>query len=673
MKKLLMIFIVLALLLNSYTVFAEEADGAVEETEETNVLEDGELPPLYYDYEELIIGNTMPTSGAFFTEMWGNNTSDVDVRDLLHAYNLVEWDAEFGGFQLDESVVSGSVVTANEEGDHTYNLFLYDDLYYSDGTPITAWDYAFSFLLRIAPQIEELGGTPVEADYLLGYHDYVTGEVPYLAGVRVVDDHQMLITINHEFLPFFFEVALLDCNPYPNSAIAPNNQVADDGNGIYFRTPLNAAELARNILDENSGYLSHPAVVSGPYRLTSYDGQTASFERNPYYKGNSQGALPLIERLIYKTANPQTMIDELMRGEYGLLNKMTNASIIAEGLGSLAQDTRFNTTPYQRSGLSFIIFNTEKKTVSSAAVRKAIAYCLDKDGLVEDYVGNYGLRVDGYYGMGQWMYQLLNQTIAYPVEVPEENTALAQQEYDDAIEAWEGLTQRLEGMFIYEQDIDAAVALLEADGWTLNQDGNAYNAAANDVRCKRIDGELVALNLKLMYASSSSIGNFLEERLVQPLAVAGIRLSVEQNPNLLSVYYHPEEQACDMLFLATNFDVNFDPTAAFEPGNANNHTRINDEQLYELAVDMRRTEPGDLLTYCEKWLDFQDRFNETLPMIPVYSNVYFDFYASVLHDYTISENTTWGKAIIGAYMSDEVLEEELEDELMDEDTMIFGD
>ena len=662
MKKILTFLVVLALLLVPFATLAETVIGAADPTtdvETDELLE--EYPPLTYDYEELTVGNTMATSGAFFTAMWGNNTSDNDVRDLLHAYNLVVWNSEFGGFELDPSIVSGVVVTANEEGDHIYNIFLYDDLYYSDGTQITAWDYAFSYLLRIAPQITELGGTPLQADYLLGYQDYITGAAPYLAGVRVVDNYQMLITISHEYLPFFFELALLDCNPYPISVIAPGSQVADNGSGVYFSTGLNTAQLQQTILDENTGYLTHPSVVSGPYTMTSYDGAVATFQRNPYYKGNANGAVPLIERIIFKQVNPETALDELLNAELGLLNKATSAALIQDGMLTFAQDPRFSTANYQRSGLSFISFNTEKTAVSSQAVRQAIACCLDKEGLMMDYVGNFGLRVDGYYGMGQWMFQLLNGTIAYPVEEPETNSAQAQKEYEEALEAWDELALALEEMEIYEQDIDRAVAILEADGWTLNRQGGAFNPAADDVRCKNIDGALVALDLKLQYPAGSAIGGYLEERLVKPLAEAGIKLTLEGAEDLLSIYYSQEERDSDMLYLATNFDVIFDPAPYFEAGNPANRTRIEDEELYQLAVNMRQTEAGDLLGYCEKWLQFQERFNEVEPLIPVYSNVYFDFYTRSLHDYFINSNSTWSRAIVASYMSDyqdELAEEE---------------
>ena len=63
-----------------------------------------------------------------------------------------------------------------------------------------------------------------------------------------------------------------------------------------------------------------------------------------------------------------------------------------------------------------------------------------------------------------------------------------------------------------------------------------------------------------------------------------------------------------------------------------NRTGIRDKKLAQLAVDMRKTEPGDVLSYCRKWVAFQERWTEVLPAIPVYSNVYFDFYTTRLEE-----------------------------------------
>ena len=171
MKKILAWLLVLMLLTAPVTSFAEQtpeespepADDAAqtEETLEDEKEEEDEeeiiLEPLKYDYAELVVGTTMPLNGKFFTSMWGNNSSDIDVRQMIHGYNLVEWDSERSGFVFDPSVVSGHVTVENAAGDHIFTISIYNNLYYSDGTRITAWDYAFAYLLRISPLIREIG------------------------------------------------------------------------------------------------------------------------------------------------------------------------------------------------------------------------------------------------------------------------------------------------------------------------------------------------------------------------------------------------------------------------------------------------------------------------------------------------------------------------------------
>ena len=633
-----------------------------------------------YNYDEITVGSTTAFDGNFFTEMWGNSVSDLDVRTLIHGYNLVEWDGEAGAFQIDPSVVSGTVVTQNAAGDRTYTLTIYSDLLYNDGTPITSRDYAFSMLLGIAPQISEIGGTIRTADYILGYKDYAAGNTPYLAGLRILDDHTMSITIDHEYLPFFYELALLDCTPYPISVIAPGCTVADNGNGIQIvNEDANAAEplftadlLKQTILDETNGYLSHPQLTSGPYRLLSYDGTTAEFELNSYYKGNSKGVKPTIGHIVFRTADNASMIEELGNGDFGLLNKCVSSAALQDGIALVSGGSQFAMSNYARSGMSFISFCCERAGVSSEAVRQAMALCLDKDRLVEDYVGNFGMRVDGYYGIGQWMYQLLNGTIAYPVDPPEEGAGEEEQKkYEETVQAWEDLT--LDNVKVYDLDTEEAVRLLEADGWTLNRNGEAFDPAADDARCRKAEnGEQEVLELTMLYPQGNRIGESLQEAFADNLAQAGIVLHVQETDpqELLRQYYRQEgERTCDMIYLATNFDVVFDPSKNFAPedpqqtaANTLNTTGLSDQQLYDLAVEMRRTEPGDVLAYCQKWVAFEERFAQVMPMIPVYSNVYFDFYPRVLQNYNVSESVTWGQAIVEAYLGDAPdLEEETEE------------
>ena len=645
-----------------------------------------------YDYNSLTVGTATPFQGSFFSEMWGNVTSDLDVRMLVHGYNLVKWRGEDGVFAVNDAVVSGILVTQNAAGDRTYTLSLYDDLFYSDGTQIGAADYVFSMLLAIAPQITEIGGSVKAADHLAGYERYVSGESRGLSGVRLIDADTLSVTVRHEYLPYFYEMALLDCTPCPIQVIAPGCRVADDGAGAYIANidetveePLFTAELLRGtLLDEETGYLSHPSVTCGPYRLTAYDGRTAAFERNEYYKGDADGRLPSIQHLYYTTVAYEDAVDRLARGELGLLNKVVPADVLREGMRLVAEDDGFAMDNYTRNGLSFIGFCCEREPVDRAAVRRAVAMCLDKDAMTADAVGNYGLRVDGYYGLGQWMYQLVDGSQPYPVKAPAPDAGQAELDaYEAEIAKWEALS--LDGAEVYEFDTAAAARLLAEEGWRLNREGEAFRPGVDDVRCREIDGEIRPLELKLACPEGSSLNAHIPKHFADHLAEAGVGLTVETlpMPELLDLYYRRRERDCDMILLATNFDVVFDPSISFMPDdrmapdpdgpaageplpaedgdpaaegevriNPRNPTAIADAELYRRAVAMRRTESDDPLNYCRNWIAFQERFQELEPIIPIYSNVYFDFYPRALHGYDITGSITWSQAIVGAYLSD---------------------
>ena len=58
-------------------------------------------------------------------------------------------------------------------------------------------------------------------DYIVGAEDYFAGRTDVLSGVRVLTNNTISITLDADFLPFFYEMGLLICNPYPISVIAP--------------------------------------------------------------------------------------------------------------------------------------------------------------------------------------------------------------------------------------------------------------------------------------------------------------------------------------------------------------------------------------------------------------------------------------------------------------------
>ena len=722
--------------------------------------------------EELIVGHPTITKGDFFTELFGNDTADIDVRALIHGYNLVNWDQNQGTYVFDPSVVETiGPVEVDEVGNHTYKMILCDDLYYSDGTPITAWDYAFSLLLMMSPEIEAIGGKIYRAEHLLGYDDYIAtrkkimageeltdDDVRSLSGVEVHSDHEIWFHLDGEFLPYFFETGLLLTVPYPISVIAPGCKVYDDGFGVYLGNedlyvsePVFKPELLqKTILDPETGYNSHPSVVSGPYKMVSWDAATGEghYEINPYFKGawmhnNLPGpdysgpanyiqvmdidnetpkldangeeiwlVKPTIEKIKFVVADNDTLIQQLADGELHLVNKVTYGQTILEGLQK-GGELGIRSQPYPRIGLSFLTFTYDWPTVHDKEVRQAIAWCMDRDLLGALYCGSadggqsFSTRVDGYYGIEQWEYKLLKGEISYPVNFLDQVTlpqvltkdgeeedltkkyknryVETQEDYEKAIAAWQALADEWKDKLVkYTVDLSKAKKLLEKAGWTLNRDGDAFTEGVDDVRCKKMDeGTLVALDLKMMYPEGNHMAELMQTAVrtdsiatpedVQPdagvgsfvdnLASVGIKLELVPEPmeELLKSYYRQKERTTDMIYLATNFHVIVDPSITYSTDTTKNHeiwnnTYSDDEELWYDAKAMRRTEPGDVFEYVSKWVTFQERYNEVLPTIPIYSNIYFDFFNQYLQNYYITGQVTWSQAILPAYFALENME-----------------
>jgi len=601
-----------------FTSFAEEAATAVEAPE----------------YDELTVASTTMMTGSFFTDLWGNSTSDADVRKLLHGLNLIKWDSASGTYGINDAVVTGFIAMADKEGNRTYTFALREDLCYSDGSAISAWDYAFSFLLLSAPEMAQLGAAIHESDYIFGMPEYISGEREVISGIHVPSDYMLTITIEAEYLPYFYEMAMMTANPYPISVIAPGCKVYDEGLGVYIASEeeddadvFTAELLKETLFNAESGYATYPKVVSGPYTLVSYNAEThtAEFEVNENYCGNVDGSIPEIEKLVFTHVANDEMVEKLASGEIDLVNKAMNADAVEEAM-KLVAEGNFTAANYARSGFAFVNFSCERPAMQSEAVRKAIAHCMDKEQLIAEHVRNFGLSVGGYYGIGQWMYQQAQGL------------------------AGEG---SLEDMAEYAYDLDAAAKLLEEDGW--KQEG--------DVRVKTIGEEPVALKLKYVYAEGNATAEYVGEALKEELQKVGIVLDVECLPysEVLKLYYRQTERDCDMIYMATNFGEVYDPANAFsvEDANVGNYNRsgIADEALSALASDISKTESEDVEGYVQKWVNFQIRYSEVLPALPLFSNVYFDFHIEALEDYYISSYMSWADAIVEAYIETEAEEE----------------
>jgi ABC-type transport system substrate-binding protein len=619
MKKTLALVLAIALLLGVMPAVAEEEVSK---------------------YDQLTVSTGTPFGGNFFCDVLNSIGSDQDIRRLIHGYSLVYWDGDTGSFQFNTQVIQAASMT--EDGTD-YILALAENLKYNDGTPITARDYAFSLLLQGSPELREATGSRVDLSRIQGGRDYQEGRAFELAGVRILGDYQLSISLDPDFLPYFYQLKALDVSPMPISVIAPDCEVVDDGKGALIDGDFSAELLEETLLDPMDGYISHPKVTSGPYMLTSYENRTVVLELNPEYIGDAKGVVPTIPKLIIREDDPNKMVGNLVDGKTDLVTRCVRKDQIRAGM-ELSMKEEFDMKSYSRTGVSHIDFCAEKGATSDLSVRQALNMCLDRDTLIEMYTEAFGLKVNGLYGIGQWMFLMANGTL-----VPEEG----------AEEEWADL--KLDGIREYDFDPPAAQRLLEENGWEADRDG---------LLSKAIDGEDVSMRLKLIYPEGNGVGPLLDDVFVPYLDAIGIELEVEERPidEVVRKYYGQEERDCDMILIGTNFGDVYDPTNEYDETGRSYLNGITDPELRELAINMRSTEPGNATEYCRRWLAYQERLAELAVGIPLYSDVYFDFHIAELQKYSPAKYGSWALALPEAELGDYVTEEEEEEaELPDDD------
>ena len=605
---------------------------------------------------KITVGSVTKVAGQFSTDMFGNNTSDIDIRALLHGYSTVAY-TDDASYTLDETVAQVDVATEDDFGNKVYVFHVNDGLTYNDGTPITAKDYAFSVLLQSAPQMAELGASTSGYWHIQGYDQYASGERNYLSGVRLLDDMTFSLTIRANALPYYYELTYVNVTPYPISVIAPGCTVEDDGDGAYIDGEFTAAVLEKTMLDPETGYCSHPMVTSGPYQLESYNGETGEvvLKANTRYVGNYAGQRPLIETVVLRETTNAQALAELADGTLDIVNKISDSQVIAEGVAQLSQGT-LQASNYLRSGLGFLALACEQGPTSQENIRKAISYCLDQDAFVTAFTGTYGQPVYSWYGLGQWM-------------------------------ASEFVSTAGEDLNTYEMNLDTATTLVERAGYVYNAEGNAFREGEDTVRYRLLRGtalneynaledpvvevvqvgnkNLLPLEIKFARVENNRMCDLVVEQLVPNLEAIGFKVEVVDLSfeDMLAQYYREVPRECNMFALATNFTHVFDPIYTWD-GEAQyqgylNTTGIDSTRLARQAARLRGTTPGDTERYLQRWQQLMTIFNDELPAIPLYSNMYFDFYANRVQNYAANAHWSWSAAILYTWVAEP---EETEDQ-----------
>jgi hypothetical protein len=127
--------------------------------------------------------------------------------------------------------------------------------------------------------------------------------------------------------------------------------------------------------------------------------------------------------------------------------------------------------------------------------------------------------------------------------------------------------------------------------------------------------------------------------------------------NLAETYRRDSLETCDMVIVGEDFTDRFRLNGGYREYEINEgeDTPLEalDDWFDELSMEVYHTEKTDLQGFVRKWLDLQVQIAEDVPVIPLYSNVYFDFYVRQLQDYKVENYLGWGNAIVAAWLGEQ--------------------
>ncbi|MBP3040227.1 oligopeptide-binding protein AppA [Bacillaceae bacterium Marseille-Q3522] len=312
----------------------------------------------------------------------------------------------------------------------TFTIKLHPDAAWADGTPVTANDVAFTMNTVANPKTETtVGGYLVTIEGLDENGKLMNGDTE-IPSLKIIDDKTIEFRTKKPVDPNMIKEQLGS-----KFMILPEHILGDVA-------PENLAK---------DPFMQKPTVTNGPFKFVQHKkDQYVEYEKNTdYYLGE-----PELDKFFVKIMPAANLVAQLQTGEIHM-----NA---AGGIGKIAvQDFKtvqgFDNVTTETSptiGYQVMMFNMKK--ITDPKVRKAMAYAINRQKIVDQLLQGNGEIVDGPY------------TSVNPY-----------------------LNKDMEN---YTYDPDKAKQLLEEAGWDLSTPINLVVPIGNKVREQSAD--LIAQDLK---------------------------------------------------------------------------------------------------------------------------------------------------------------------------------
>lgn len=607
---------------------------------------------------QVVIGTSTEASGdwAYSAFVRNPNATDKAVMTLTDDMTTVDSD-QHGDYGINKTVVKSYERIEEENGNVTYKFVINDGLKFNNGEAVTAENFVAWTMFVTSPAGKEMGVVSATYNMLPGGLAYRNGETNILSAVRLYDEKTFSITIaktgedgETSYLPYYYDITYAAMQAVNLTYwFGEGWSVKDDGEGVYFVNADGKEFTAETVGEtvEAARFATGNRVTAGPYNLVSFDQSSREIvlEVNENYNGNFEGQKPGIQKLVIVKTSEDTVMDMITTGQIQIYSQIADGSEVNAVMDLIEAGTiDSSTSQYDRAGYGYFGFACDLGPTQFTEFRQAIAYLLDRVEFAQTFCKGWGSVVHGPY------------CTAF--------TMTAKTDIEKKINH-------------YDYNPEKAVELLKQAGFVYNADGSDYVDGSGEVRYAKVTEEqakyyesfnkVLADGTILMPATvnwASSEGNAVSALLSTMLAnsdatkAAGVSIVKTEMtfPSLLSYMYRQETNGAvgdftvptyNMFNLATGYnggvyDESYNWTTDpeyIEQGMNVQH--LYDKELDKLSMDMvYGVEPGDEATYLSLWEKYIIRWNELLPMVPLYSNIYVTVYPNTIDNY--AEDSFWG-------------------------------
>ncbi|RGP97877.1 ABC transporter substrate-binding protein [Bacillus sp. ISO11] len=299
--------------------------------------------------DTLVVGISKP--GGVFLPYFQQNGWDGNVTSVIFA-SLVSTDKQ--GKPIPELAEKWDV----SSDQLTYTFHLRKNLKFSDGSPLTADDVAFTLTLLHDKAYE--GEVDISQYAVKGGKEYKEGKATSIEGIQVVDPQTIKITTEKV-----------------------NSQAIFVLGGTVLSKAYYGKDYKQNTSLDYLKDLYGKPLAAGPYKFEKYiPGQEVRFVANEnYYAGK-----PKIQNFIYKITSGDTKLQLFQTGEVDHTGLGTDDEVLEQAKALEFANIQIETAP----SFSYIYMNNNKPYLKDKKVRQALIYGLDRKKYVDTALKGYG-------------------------------------------------------------------------------------------------------------------------------------------------------------------------------------------------------------------------------------------------------------------------------------------